>query len=309
MKYPQTVTNLHSNALGLNYTVSVGPNTNSSTKVNGTVTNIMKDNPSENVVKLAAGVSKVNDSKSTTFPFPVPRDLHNSSPRPTHIPRNLSPSLGYNSPRSSPKHSPKSSPVIKHMYAPTPNLLMDPLRVNTFGHKESSPKFCDISKQPSPSIKPPYPSPNKISSSCKLSPCSPKQITSPSSLSPKTSQANPSGPSSAKLDSDGGTSPSTLTKSSSDALNQMSQNQLVEKYNIQNLAQLTASLNFNSANFGMNPTNQLAALQHAMLFKHFEMQNRQNWLNMNQGPLLQYEKYLQSLKTNQSHLLGNIKEN
>lgn len=68
-------------------------------------------------------------------------------------------------------------------------------------------------------------------------------------------------------------------------------NQLLEKYNIQNLAQLTASFNFNAT---MNP--QLAALQQAMILKHFEMQNRQNWLNMNPSPLVQYEKYLKSLQ-------------
>lgn len=89
----------------------------------------------------------------------------------------------------------------------------------------------------------------------------------------------------------------------------MSPNQILEKYNIQNLAQLTASFNFNAANFVMNPANQLAALQQAMILKHFEMQNRQNWLNMNPSPLVQYEKYLQSLTQGQNHLLGNIKEN
>lgn len=89
----------------------------------------------------------------------------------------------------------------------------------------------------------------------------------------------------------------------------LSPNQILEKYNIQNLAQLTASFNFNAANFVMNPANQLAALQQAMILKHFEMQNRQNWLNMNPSPLVQYEKYLQSLTQGQNHLLGNIKEN
>lgn len=73
-------------------------------------------------------------------------------------------------------------------------------------------------------------------------------------------------------------------------------NEILEKYNIQNLAQLTANFNLNPS---VLATNQLAAFQHAMLLKHFEMHNRQNWLSRNQGPLLQYEKYLQSL--NGSH--------
>lgn len=67
-----------------------------------------------------------------------------------------------------------------------------------------------------------------------------------------------------------------------------SPNHILEKYNIQNLAQLTASLNFNSAVFGMNHTSQLAALQQAVLFKQFELQNRQNW------QLSPFEKYLQN---------------
>ncbi|EFA12864.2 polycomb group protein Psc isoform X1 [Tribolium castaneum] len=74
----------------------------------------------------------------------------------------------------------------------------------------------------------------------------------------------------------------------------LSPNHLLEKYNIQNLAQLTASFNFNGG-FG--------ALQQAMLLKQME---HHSWLN--QGPLLQYEKYLQSLSA-QSKLMGNIKEN
>lgn len=268
IKYPQTVTNLHSNALGLNYTVSVGQNTSTVAKVNGTMTNIAKDG-------------------NNLFPKEIP----------TPFPRNLSPSLSFNSPRNSPKHSPKSSPMIKHMYAPTPNLLMDPLKVNTFSPKIPSPKFNDISKLSTPP-------PNKMSPSPKLSP---KPSPSPS-LSPKVPlQIQP--PSQETLPGGSGSSTIQMKPSPSGAPNQMSPSQILEKYNIQNLAQLTASLNFNSTNFAMNPGTQLAALQHAMLLKHFEIQNRQNWLNMNQGPLVQYEKYLQSLKTNQNHLLGNIKDN
>ncbi|KAK5638759.1 hypothetical protein RI129_013054 [Pyrocoelia pectoralis] len=73
----------------------------------------------------------------------------------------------------------------------------------------------------------------------------------------------------------------------------LSPNKLLEKYNIQNLAQLSA--NFNFPQNLMNATNQLAAMQQAMIYRHFEMQNHHNWLNMNPGPLMQYEKYLKSL--------------
>lgn len=87
----------------------------------------------------------------------------------------------------------------------------------------------------------------------------------------------------------------------------LSPDHILEKYNIQNLAQLTASFNLNPANLAMSQqAGQLAALQQAMILKHIEMQNRQNWYNMNPTPLVQYEKYLQSLQ-GQSHLVG--KEN
>ncbi|CAH1113929.1 unnamed protein product [Psylliodes chrysocephalus] len=254
----QTLTNLHSNALGLNYTISVGPN-----KTNGIITK-KDDVPVKSPLSIEAKTSL----------FPSPKDLPGTSPRPT-LPRNISPGIAYtNSPRNSPKHSPKSSPLIKHMYAPTPNLMMDQLRVNTF-----SPK---INKS----------SPNLPSSSTSTK--------SPNSISPKPSTISPQVPS--KI---------SPKPSSSSPNSQLSPNQILERYNIQNLAQLTA--NFNASNFGLTaPGNQLAAFQHAMLLKHFEMQNRQNWLNMNQGPLLQYEKYLQNLqnlKSAQNQLLSNIKEN
>ncbi|XP_057667935.1 polycomb group protein Psc-like [Diorhabda carinulata] len=94
------------------------------------------------------------------------------------------------------------------------------------------------------------------------------------------------------------------SSSSTSQTTPLNPNQILERYSIQNLAQLTANLNY-----GLNhPGNQLAAIQHAMFLKHFEIQNRQNWLNMNQGSLMQYEKYLQNLqKTSQNHLL--TKEN
>ncbi|XP_066257669.1 polycomb group protein Psc-like [Euwallacea similis] len=85
-------------------------------------------------------------------------------------------------------------------------------------------------------------------------------------------------------------SPPLVNSTSPTSSSALSPNEILEKYNIQNLAQLTA--NFNPS---ILATNQFAALQQAMLLKHFEIQKRQNWLNLNQGPLLQYEKYLQGL--------------
>ncbi|XP_060533728.1 polycomb group protein Psc-like [Cylas formicarius] len=106
-------------------------------------------------------------------------------------------------------------------------------------------------------------------------------------------------------------SPSKSNSPPTSSSNPLSPNEILEKYNIQNLAQLTASLNFNPAVLALTaPSNQLAVFQHAMLLKHFELQNRQSWLARNQGPLLQYEKYLQSLNgAPGQQLMGNIKEN
>ncbi|KAJ8970569.1 hypothetical protein NQ317_014156 [Molorchus minor] len=358
---PKLSTSMRSNALGMNYTISVGQ-----TRVNGVLAPPKKED----------GKSEQPPVVSTSFV--PPKESTGSSPRPNSIPRNISPGLGLNSPRNSPKHSPKSSPVIKHMYAPVPN-LMDQLRVYTYNHKLPSPNSrclsvpASPSKAPSPRrqhspststspkmrgnspklpddlLKLPGNSPKLPDDLLKLSdnspklsddllklsgnspklsndllklpggspklPCgSPKLPEMPKeAVSPKSGLPQPSPVDSLKnrSSSPAGSSSKNPQKASPGG-NQQAQfnpNQILEKYNIQNLAQLTASLNFNSAGFGLNPGNQLAALQHAMLLKHFELQNRQNWLNMNQGPLLQYEKYLQSLKNNQSHLLGNIKEN
>lgn len=155
----------------------------------------------------------------------------------------------------SPKHSPKSSPLVKHMYAPT---------VPMFNQKVASPmnRFACLSPKPQ--------------SSPKSSSTSPRLLSPPTSV-PTSKPASP-------------TQSSSVQNATSPVL---SPNEILEKYNIQNLAQLTASFNLNPPSVIAN--NQLAAFQHAMLLKHFEMQNRQNWLNRNQGPLLQYEKYLQSL--------------
>lgn len=303
IKYPQTLTNLHSNALGLNYTISVGQNI--APKINGVLSPVKK----ESEVKIEKP-GKPLGPPVTSSSCAVPKELPSASPRP-NIKR--SPCLNYSSPRNSPKHSPKSSPVVKHMYAPTPN-LMDQLRIHTLNQKIPSPKLNNYSKLspnssklPSPSSKLPSPSPKLPSPLPKTTIPSPK--TSLPSGSSASTKVSPAGASPKTTESSPSSSKNPPKSSSGNQNSPLSPNQILEKYNIQNLAQLTASLNFNAANFGLNPNNQLAAFQHAMLLKHFEMQNRQNWLNMNQGPLLQYEKYLQSLKSNQNQLLGNIKEN
>nr|XP_023018938.1 polycomb group protein Psc-like [Leptinotarsa decemlineata] len=317
MKFQQTLANLHSNALGMNYTISVGHN--GPVKVNGVVP-LAKQELDTKTASIPASSTEMKVNA-----FAAPKDIAASSPRPSPIPRNLSPAVGYNSPRNSPKHSPKSSPMIKHMYAPVPNLMMDQLRVNTFTQRAPSPKVSNFNKSPksspqlpsssanlpSPSKHPiasPVSSPKPVVSSPKPSASSPKLQTSsskPQVSSPKLPAMSPNG----QASTSGQSVPSKASpkaNTSGDQNPALSPNQILEKYNIQNLAQMSASLNFN-ANFGLNPNNQLAAIQHAMLLKHFEMQNRQNWMNMNQGPLVQYERYLQSLKNN--HLLSNIKEN
>ncbi|CAH2010205.1 unnamed protein product, partial [Acanthoscelides obtectus] len=306
-KYTQTLANLHSNALGLNYTISIGHNLNQ----NG---NTMLQAPKQEEVKVRfiPPCSSYKPAKETFC----------SSPKPSPFPK-ISPGLGLESPKSSPKHSPKSSPLIKHMYAPVPSLMMDQHRVQSYSPQIPSP----ISpKLPLPVASPTLSQPNTTSSpkpSSSSPKPSPKSGAAPHPLVIKAASAksietantsNASTPLSVKTPASSNGSPpaksSPKAGSSQSQSSPLSPNQILEKYNIQNLAQLTASLNFNPATFGLNPSNQLAALQQAMLLKHFEMQNRQNWLsNLNQGPLLQYEKYLQSLKPNQNPLLGNIKEN
>ncbi|VEN47614.1 unnamed protein product [Callosobruchus maculatus] len=306
----QTLANLHSNALGLNYTISIGHN------LNQNVTCMPPTHKKEEIKTTTVRVIPPSSS------FTPPKESSSSSPKPSPIPK-ISPGLGLQSPKSSPKHSPKSSPIIKHMYAPVPSLMMDQHRVQSYTPKIPSPKPASP-KLPLPMASPTMslPSPSLKSSSPKPSSSSPKpspKATDPvsikaSSSSEASSSSSSIKPLSVKTPSSSKNSPtakgSPKAGSSQSQNSPLSPNQILEKYNIQNLAQLTASLNFNPAAFGLNPSNQLAALQHAMLLKHFEMQNRQNWLaNLNQGPLLQYEKYLQSLKANQNPLLGNIKEN
>lgn len=173
--------------------------------------------------------------------------------------------------------------------------------------KDGSPVKQEPQSSPSSSSpKPPFPSPKLVAPPPKISPINPASSKIEFKVDPLRLEvpSNNSTPSKQSPKQGKSNSRSTTPKGSS-----LSPNQLLEKYNIQNLAQLTASFNFNPANFVMSPAGQLAALQQAMILKHFEMQNRQNWLSMNQSPLLQYEKYLQSLGQGQNHLLGNIKEN
>nr|XP_022920423.1 protein CROWDED NUCLEI 1-like [Onthophagus taurus] len=77
-------------------------------------------------------------------------------------------------------------------------------------------------------------------------------------------------------------------------------NQLMEKYNIQNLAQLTASLHFNPM-LNVNPSP--VVLQQAIL-KQFEMQNRQNW---QLGQFQTNNKYLSATNLNTNRIV--TKEN
>ncbi|XP_031330730.1 polycomb group protein Psc-like [Photinus pyralis] len=117
----------------------------------------------------------------------------------------------------------------------------------------------------------------------------PKHPTSPKSQPPLKKEAGTTSsiPAASKL------AVNVVTSSGTENSQPLSPDKLLEKYNIQNLAQLSA--NFNFPQNLMNATNQLAAMQQAMIYRHFEMQNHHNWLNMNPGPLMQYEKYLKSL--------------
>lgn len=267
---PKQIENLHSTALGFSYSVSVEqankrpklaqsglvtpphkveqPNVSAASpkspgKFNGYGTSPVKS-PGELSIVLppeneeeAKPVKVENERKEIGA---TPKLSENADvPKPSAIPKNLSP-IFMGSPRNSPRHhSPKSSPVIKHMYAPIPGTL-DRFRV------------------PSPSnTKTPSPKPTK---------------------SP-------------------GSSPGTSLTS----------NQILEKYHIQNLAQLSANMSKNG--YSLPPSTQMAAIQQAIILNNFELhkqqQQQQNWLTRSQ-----YETYLQSLSPKPNNqLLGNIKEN
>ncbi|KAF2882009.1 hypothetical protein ILUMI_24157 [Ignelater luminosus] len=177
----------------------------------------------------------------------------------------------------------------------TPKTNLSALEIDT---KSSSPKPSIASPRlPIVSPKPPQQSettPLNIPRKYSLSPKSPKDLPV---KSPKDS-SKPSSSPIPKTDSPTSLKTASPTKSKTTSASEnnqpLSPNQILEKYNIQNLAQLTANFNFPS-NLCMNPANQLAAIHQAMIYRHFEMQNHQNWLNMNPAPLMQYEKYLQSL--------------
>lgn len=217
LKFQQTIANLHSASLGLNYTVSIAQNSNKSPlggKIEAKVENSIKTPPTkttqesqkpEEAQNLTKKDDKIEEHKANgriTVPNiqNLTNLLKNHSTKPQTPVRNISPNI---SPRSNISPVPVASPRPKH-----------------------SPE------------KPP--------------------------VNSGTSQNCP-------------------------AASAFSPNHILEKYNIQNLAQLTANLNFNSGMFGMNHTSQLAALQQAMLLKQFELHNRQNWQLSNQ-----YEKYIQN---------------
>ncbi|KAI4454498.1 hypothetical protein MML48_9g00005236 [Holotrichia oblita] len=227
LKFQQTIANLHSASLGLNYTVSVAQNSNKSpggkigAKVENSIKTPVKIDESvrvEEAQNLTKKEDKIEEHK-TNGRITVP-NFQNFSNQPTNLVKN---------------HSPRTN-----------------------------------STKPQAPVRQPNISPN-ISPRSNISPV-PPHIASPR---PKTSPEKP-------LVNSG-------TAQNLQAASAFSPNHILEKYNIQNLAQLTANLNFNSGMFGMNHTSQLAALQQAMLLKQFELHNRQNWQLSNQ-----YEKYIQN---------------
>ncbi|KAL3271036.1 hypothetical protein HHI36_021536 [Cryptolaemus montrouzieri] len=250
----QTLTNLHSSSLGLNYTVSVGKET----------PDVVQQTYKVNGVMSPQGATSKNGESNVKSPR---GGVEPSGPSPGY-----KPSCAYNVPV-------KSSPI-------SPKTLDAKVTPGSYSPRIQSPR-------PSVGIAAPKSSPRSLSSPLAKIP-SPKPKSG--HVSPKFAQ--PVGSSSVSS-----TSSPVLTP-----------NQLLEKYNIQNLAQLSASINFNAAAVPQNYLNavqgtQMAALHQAMLMKQFELQNRQKWLNINQGPLLQFEKYLQSLNASKNQILGNMKDN
>ncbi|XP_050300205.1 polycomb group protein Psc-like [Anthonomus grandis grandis] len=150
-----------------------------------------------------------------------------------------------------------------------------------------SPKLPEVSGSPKPKTSSPKSSPAVKSAFGVTNKPLPPPMARPPNITPRPNKPKPSKSPSPIL------VPKTSPLASSSGANQEA-NDILAKYNIPNLAQLTA--NYNIANPTLMATNNpMAAFQQAVLLKHFELQNRQNWLNMNQGPLMQYEKYLESL--------------
>lgn len=265
----QTLTNLHSSSLGLNYTVSVGKQSRE----------IMTQKSSKGIMTPPVPRNGENNSKVSPCSSSAEQARTNAALGSAFLaqPSPVSPitgevKTGGNSIRN-PKamHSPKTSLGLPktEQNSPINFSIQSPM-------KNKSPRPSSRNQSPKPSVSNQSPKPSVRNQSPK-----PRASASPNSLPSSSS----SGASSA---------PST--------------NELLEKYNIQNLAQLTASMNYNAQNY-LNSISgkQITALHQAMMLKQLEMQNRQSWYDIPQAPLLQYEKYLQSAAKNQ--LMGNLKDN
>ncbi|XP_044762696.1 polycomb group protein Psc-like [Coccinella septempunctata] len=236
----QTLANLHSSSLGLNYTVSVGKQTRDVMKSNGVVSQ------SKTVDSQSFGGCADQAKPNAAFPTQPGLVSPKTDSKAAFSPK---PSLGStNSPSGSPRvFSPQMSPKL--------------------GAKTPSPK-------PKPHLSP-KPKPN---------------------LSPKPKP---------------NVSPNPSVAGGSSTVPPLTANELLEKYNIQNLAQLSASMNFNAqAYLSSMSQKQMSTLHQSMLMKQLEMHSRQNWFNINQAPLLQYEKYLQTLGASKNQqIMGNLKDN
>ena len=225
---------------------------------------------------------------------------------------------------SSKKHSPRSK--SSNALLPGSNAVTSP-KLNASPKSATSPK---TSTSPKPSTSPGH---NVSSSNVSPRPGASPKVTSPKSTTslrpchspgthhgkqpkPRTTPDTAPSPRSSK------TSPKTAQFSPNGSKcksNQMTSNQIQEKYKLQNLAQLTASFNFNPPMFGMTTSPQVAAFKQAMLFKQLEMHNRQQqqqqhqqqqqqqldahgWMNARSNDLIQYEKYIQTLAQTKNRL-------
>ncbi|XP_018318400.1 polycomb group protein Psc-like isoform X2 [Agrilus planipennis] len=282
LRLTQTLSNLHSASLGLNYTVSVTQN------------NSPKLSP-----KISVPSPKRNGdtSKVPTTTSPTDSKVKTSSPKTGSTPKlnTVSPPFSL-SPKSSVNSCANSSDKgVKTTIATG----------SAAGGLFTSGGFCIVSskgdepaaKVPRLSASPKSTCSSSTSDAIKISAASPKAKDSSGSVG-GSGGVNSQKQSSSKNDSG--------SSNNNGGASTMNPNEILEKYNIQNLAQLTANFNF-PINLAMLPHNQLAALHQAMILRHFELQNRQNWLNMNPSPLVQYEKYLQSLSQKQGQILS--KEN
>lgn len=241
----QTLTNLHSSSLGLNYTVSVDKQPREMMN-KGCLNGFMVPKSVDSHFKLSLGASK-----------------------------------------------------------PTAGFLAKPSQISPrtveMNSEKDSPKNLKPAQSPRPMLPSPVP---KLDPGC----LPPPHSFSPKNISPKPKPKTVSPrPKSAKPRTNASPSPSAAGTSSAPAL---TANEILEKYNIQNLAQLSASMNFNAQAYLNSMSNkQMTTLHQTMLMKHMELQNRQSWFNINQAPLLQFEKYLQTLNASKNQLMGNLKDN